>query len=199
MQYVAAEHDAKFIIPTTISTRMAFNLLVFSVGEAMTGKCERALQSCMAYKRGVVGMNWEEHERKSFSKEDIFSALDSLLEAGPLNLYGITLEMPVAFHITHESARELFREWAETVMRRYRKIVDSNGNILFKLKGATDSGEAKEAPGIGAMTGARAGAGSSNASVMRGVVTPAKLVLEKSGSRSPALKSFNAGFRLPPE
>jgi len=25
-------------------------------------------------------------------------------------------------------------------------------------------------------------------------VTPAKLVLEKSGSRSPALKSFNAGF-----
>jgi len=139
---------------------MAFNLLVFNVGEAMTGKCERALQRCMAYERGVVGMKREEHERHSSSKEQIFSALDSLLEAGPLNLYGITLEMPVVFHITHGSARELFREWAETVMGRYRKVVDSSGNVLFKLKGATDSGEAEEAPGIGAMTGARAAAGS---------------------------------------
>lgn len=140
---------------------MASNLLVFGVGRAMTRGCERALKDCMAYERGVVGMNWEAHEPDNFSKQEIFSSLDSLLEAGPLNLYGITLEMPVAFHITHERARELFREWAETVMRRYRKMVDSNGNVLFKLKGATDSGEAKEAHGIGTMTGATAGACSS--------------------------------------
>jgi hypothetical protein len=139
---------------------MASNLLVFGVGRAMTRGCERALKDCMAYERGVVGMNWEAHEPDNFSKQEIFSSLDSLLEAGPLNLYGITLEMPVAFHITHERARELFREWAETVMRRYRKIVDSDGIVLFKLNGNMDSGETEEAPGIGAMTVARAGSGS---------------------------------------
>ncbi len=115
----------------------------------------------MAYEGRVVWMKREAHAPDNFSKQEIFSSLDSLLEAGPLNLCGITLEMPVAFHITHERARELFREWAETVTGRYRKIVDLDGNVLFKLKGATDSGEAKEAHGIGAMTGARAGAGSS--------------------------------------
>jgi len=115
----------------------------------------------MAYEGRVIRMTREGRERKSFPKEEIFSALDSLLEAGPLNLYGITLEMPVAFRITHERARELFREWAETVMRRYRKVVDSNGNVLFKLKGNMDGGEGRELSGIGAMTDARAGAGSS--------------------------------------
>lgn len=78
----------------------------------------------------------EQAVRKTFSKEEIFLALDGILETGPLNLCGVMLAMPIELNITREMAWELFEEWAESALRRYRKIVDSDGNVVFELTGA---------------------------------------------------------------
>ena len=63
-------------------------------------------------------------------KNEIFSELDRLLEAGVLNLYGVTLEMPLHYNISIEKSRLLFREWAEKALRRYRQLVDSGGGAV---------------------------------------------------------------------
>ncbi|MEJ2745219.1 MAG: hypothetical protein P8123_05975 [bacterium] len=70
-------------------------------------------------------MKREQPERKTFSKEEIFSALDSILESSPLDLCGVMSEMPVEFDITHDTAWELLAEWTDMAIRRYRKRVDS--------------------------------------------------------------------------
>jgi hypothetical protein len=83
-------------------------------------------------------MKREQPEGKTFSKEEIFSALDRILESGPLNLYSVMLEMPVEFNITCETAWELFAEWAETAIRRYREVEDFEGKVVLRLTGAGD-------------------------------------------------------------
>ncbi|MCX6355054.1 MAG: hypothetical protein NTZ78_09160 [Candidatus Aureabacteria bacterium] len=60
-------------------------------------------------------------------KNEIFSELDSLLEAGVLNLYGVTLEMLLHYNISIEKSRLLFKEWAEKALLRYRELVGSGG------------------------------------------------------------------------
>lgn len=95
-------------------------------------------------------MKDEQPSRKTFSKEEIFSTLDGILESGPLNLCGITIAMPVVFNIPREMAWAVFAEWAETVMRRYRKVVDSDGKVAFRLRDSGNGGRKESAPGTGA-------------------------------------------------
>lgn len=91
-------------------------------------------------------------EKKTFSKDEIFSTLDGILESGPLNLCGITMEMPVVFNISREKSWELFKEWAGSVMRRYRKVVDSDGRVVFRLTADCGGGGKAGASGTGAAT-----------------------------------------------
>ena len=97
-------------------------------------------------------MKFEQPKGKTFSKEEIFSALDSILETGPLNLCGITTKMPVEFNVPRDMAWGLFKEWVEMAVRRYRKVVDSNGRVVFKLRNPSDGYGEESAPGTDVVT-----------------------------------------------
>lgn len=79
-----------------------------------------------------MGTGYEVSE--SELKQGIFAELDRLLEADPMNLLGITLQIPVEFEISRERSRELLREWAASAIRRYRKVVEPDGGVRFRRR-----------------------------------------------------------------